>query len=55
MVTLLMEGGSIKFGGANGEKVFSAAIPASRVSSIGRRTALCIVGTVGVAVESSRL
>jgi hypothetical protein len=38
-----MEGDSNKFGGANGEKVLSAAILASRVSSIGRRMALCIV------------
>jgi len=55
---LSMEGSSIKFGGPNGEKVLSviaATTPASRVSSIGRRMAFCIVPTVGDAIENSRL
>jgi hypothetical protein len=58
MVALLMEGGSIKFGEANGENILSvvaAIIPTGRVSSIGRRMALCIVRIVGEYVECSRL
>jgi hypothetical protein len=57
-VELSMEGSSITFGGPNGEKVLSviaATTPASRVRSIGRRMAFCIVPSVDDAIENSRL